>query len=193
MIPVLDWQRFAGGTDPAGFAADLGRACRETGFFLLAHHGVPDGLIDQVFAQADAFFALPEATKAPLDIRRSPHNRGWAAPGSEALDETSGQMDRKEAFNVGYDLPPADPRVLAGEPFRGVNVWPDLPGFRETMLRYYEAARNLGTALHEAIAQDLQLPPGYFAPHFTEPMATLRVLRYPAGSRHRQWPRRRRP
>lgn len=182
-IPVLDWQRYAGGTDRAGFVADLGRACRKTGFFLLTHHGIPAPLIAEVFAHADAFFALPVAQKAPLDIRKNPYNRGWACQGSEALDEKSGQMDRKEAFNVGFDLPANDPRVQAGEPFRGVNVWPALPGFRETMLRYYAAALDLGVALHAAIGDDLGLPPGFFAPHFTAPMATLRVLRYPAGGK----------
>lgn len=178
-VPVLDWQGFATGTDRAGFVADLGRACRETGFFLLAGHSVSAGLIEATFAQGDAVFALPEAAKRPLDIRQSPHNRGWAAEGSETLGETSGQMDRKEAFNIGLELASDDPRVLAGEPFRGVNVWPDLPGFRETLLAYYEAALALGVALHEALAEDLGLAPDTFAPHFTAPMATLRLLHYP--------------
>ena len=61
MIPVLDWQRYSGGQDTAGFVRDLGRACRETGFFLLSGHGVPEEQIAEVFSQADAFFALPEA------------------------------------------------------------------------------------------------------------------------------------
>ncbi|MGR3804593.1 isopenicillin N synthase family dioxygenase [Marinibacterium profundimaris] len=181
-IPILDWQRYASGTDPEGFVTDLGQACRDTGFFLLTGHGIPEPLIADVFAQAAGFFARPEAEKAPLDIRRSPHNRGWAAMGSEALDEKSGQMDRKEAFNVGLDLPPDDPRVIAGEPFRGVNVWPDQPGFRETMLGYYDAVLGLGTALHAAFEADLGLPGGHFAPHFSAPMATLRVLSYPAST-----------
>ena len=182
MIPVLDWQRYAAGSDRAGFVADLGRACRDTGFFLISGHGIPDTLIADVFARADTFFALPEAEKRKLDIRDNPHNRGWAAEGSEALDEKSGVMDRKEAFNVGFDLPPDDPRVIAGEPFRGVNIWPDLPGFRDTMLAYYTAALDFGVALHAAFEEELDLPPGFFAPHFTAPMATLRVLRYPAAT-----------
>jgi len=182
MIPVLDWQRYATATDRAGFVADLGQACRDTGFFLISGHGIAEALIVDVFAQADAFFALPEAQKAALDIRNNPHNRGWAAQGSEALDDTSGVMDRKEAFNIGFDLPADDPRVIAAEMFRGVNVWPDLTGFRDTMLDYYTAALDLGVALHSAFEADLGLPVGYFAPHFSEPMATLRVLRYPAAS-----------
>ncbi|WP_252979562.1 isopenicillin N synthase family dioxygenase [Mameliella alba] len=180
MIPVLDWSRYE--EDPEGVSARLGAACRDSGFFCLTGHGVPEDAIAGVFDQAARFFALPEAEKAALDIALKPHNRGWARMGSERLDETSGQVDRKEAFNVGLDLAAHDPRVLRGDPFRGVNVWPDLPGFRETLLNYYDHAWQLGVALHGAIARDFGLAPGYFAPHFTAPMATLRLLSYPPGS-----------
>lgn len=180
MIPVLNWTEFQ--TDPAAFAARLGRACRDTGFFLLADHTVPQALIEAVFAQGDRFFALPEDRKAPLSIARNPHNRGWTATGAENLDETSGQVDRKEAFNIGLDLTADDPRVLAQEPFRGVNVWPDLPGFRDTLLAYYSAVHDLSVALHRAIAADLDLPGDHFERHFDASLATLRLLTYPPAS-----------
>ncbi|WP_102107062.1 isopenicillin N synthase family dioxygenase [Oceaniglobus roseus] len=180
MIPVLDWRREA--ADPAGFAADLGAACRGPGFFLLSHHGLDETLIGAVFAAADRLFALPEAEKQALSILANPHNRGWAAQGTESLDETGGQVDRKEAFNIGLDLAPDDPRIAAGEPFRGVNVWPGLPGFRETCLAYYAAVHALGVALHRPIARDLGLAEGWFAPHFDAPMAILRLLHYPPAS-----------
>jgi isopenicillin N synthase-like dioxygenase len=180
MIPVLDWRREA--EDPAGFAADLGRTCRETGFFLLQGHGVDPALIDAVFAGAAGFFARPEAEKAALSIATNPHNRGWARLGAEALDETSGQRDRKEAFNIGLDLAPDDPQVLAGAPFRGVNLWPDLPGFRDTMLAYYAAVWGLGVALMRPVAQDLGLHRQFFDMDFDAPMATLRLLHYPTSS-----------
>ena len=181
-VPVLDWRDFAGGTDTEGFVASLSRACRQTGFFLLRHHGIDHRLIDDVFAHADAMFALPEPEKAALSIATNPHNRGWAAMGSERLDETSGQVDRKEAFNIGFDLSPDDPRVRAGAPFRGVNLWPPVPGFRDVMLRYFASVQNLGVALHRALARDLGLADDFFDDKFTAPMATLRLLHYPPAS-----------
>lgn len=180
MIPILSWKDFTG--DPEAFSEALGEACRETGFFLLADHPIPSNLVANVFSAADDFFALPQEEKAKLSISLNPHNRGWAQMGSESLDDTSGQVDRKEAFNVGFDLSPDDPRVVAGEPFRGVNVWPELDGFRDTMLAYYNSAHALGVRLHEAVATDLEIPTGFFAPEFTEPMATLRILAYPPAS-----------
>ncbi|MEM8824511.1 MAG: 2-oxoglutarate and iron-dependent oxygenase domain-containing protein [Pseudomonadota bacterium] len=180
MIPVLDWNRFE--TDRDGFVADLGKAVRETGFFLLKNPSVPATLRDEVFAQSDAFFSLPEAEKAALSILKTPHYRGWAKPGDESLDENSPEIDTKQTFNIGYDLAPDDPRVLAGEPFRGVNQWPDLDGFREVMLAYYDAALAQGVALHKAFALDLGLAEDYFEPLFQEPLAALRLLHYPPAT-----------
>ncbi|PWR01515.1 isopenicillin N synthase family oxygenase [Meridianimarinicoccus roseus] len=181
MIPVLDWSRFA--ADPDGFSADLGAACRDTGFFLLDGHGIAPALVAEVFAQADRFFALPAARKEPLSILTGGANRGWTPPGSENLDDTSTSVDRKEAFNIGLDLAPDDPRVLRGEPFRAPNRWPeDLPGFAEAARAYYDACLALGVDLHRAFARDLGLPEDHFVGSFSAPLATLRLLSYPPGS-----------
>ena len=179
MIPVLDWSQYKAG-NKAAFVSDLSAATRGTGFFLLENHGVPDNLIAHVFAQGAAFFALPEAEKARLSITTD--NRGWARQGSESLDETSGQIDRKEAFNIGLDLAADDPRILAGEPFRGVNLWPELPGFRKALLAYFDAVQALGVELMQPVARDLGLPERYFDGAFRAPMATLRLLSYPAST-----------
>jgi isopenicillin N synthase-like dioxygenase len=182
MIPVLDFERFTSGTDRDGFVADLGAAARGPGFFLLKGHGIDPALRDRVFAAADTLFGLPVAEKEKVSILKTPHYRGWAHDGLESLDETSGQKDRKESFNIGFDMDPADPRVVAGEPFRGVNQWPDMPGFRETMLSYYDAALDLGVRLSRAIALDLGLPEDHFDCAFHEPLAALRVLHYPPAT-----------
>lgn len=180
MIPVLDWSRFTSGSDRDGFVRDLGDACRDTGFFLVSGHGIPQSLIDDAFTAADAFFGLPTEVKAASDIRLSRNNRGWSAEGTENLDDSKpDQVDRKEAFNIGLELADDDPRM--GQPFRGPNIWPDLPGFRDTVLAYFEAVHKLGVDLHHAIALDLGLPEDHFDTLLDEPLATLRMLHYPAG------------
>jgi isopenicillin N synthase-like dioxygenase len=98
----------------------------------------------------------------------------------EALDPGQGP-DMKEAFNVGFDLKPDDPDLLAGKPFRALNAWPDLPKFRETLLAYYDACAALGARIHRAFSYDLGVETDYFAQKFDRPMATLRLLRYPAS------------
>lgn len=178
MIPLLDWSRAR--TDRAALVADLGVAVRDTGFLLLQNSEIPADLRARVLAQTDAVFALPEAEKAEVAISKTPHFRGWARPGVESLDETRGEVDTKQTFNIGYDLPPGDPRI--GQPFRGPNQWPDLPGFRETMLAYYTAAQSQGTALLSLLAEDLGLAPDHFAPLFDAPLSALRLLHYPPAT-----------
>jgi len=181
MIPVLDVSRFTR-NDADGFVADLGKACRETGFFVIANHGLPTGLRARAFEEAASFFSLPNEQKEALSITKNPHNRGYSQLGTEFLDEKSGVRDCKEAFNIGLNLAADDPRVVAQEPFRGVNIWPDLPNFKSVMVEYFDAVLNLGRALHRAISRDLGLEDAFFEPHLTEPLATLRLLRYPPAN-----------
>ena len=56
---------------------DLDRAFREIGFCTLVGHGVPQALIDRLFAEAARFFALPPEVKAEVAVRHSPCHRGW--------------------------------------------------------------------------------------------------------------------
>jgi isopenicillin N synthase-like dioxygenase len=160
-------------------AAMLGRAAREVGFLYVVNHGIPLTLLHATFEAAHALFDLPAEQKRALDIRLSPHNRGYAGFLTEQLDETA-LPDRKEAFNIGFDLAPDDPEVLAGVPFRGVNVWPDLPGWRATMLAYFDACMDLSRVMHRGFALDLGIEEDFFTPLTDRPMATLRMLRYPS-------------
>ncbi len=138
-------------------------------------------MIDAVFAQSQRFFATGPDTKAALSIKRTGNNRGYVALGEERLD-ASKPGDVKEAFNIGWDLPADHPDVIACKPFRGVNVWPgeqQLPGFRATMLAYFDACHRLGMRLHRALAHDLCVAENFFDDKLDQPLATLRLLHYP--------------
>lgn len=179
MLQIVDLGGLSAG-EPAALAriaAELGRACRETGFFYVRNHGIPDELLSAIFDASRTFFATPAVEKEALSIKRSPHNRGYVGMATERLDPA--HADFKEAFNVGLDLPASDPEVIAGKPFRGVNLWPSERQFRSTVLGYFDAVWRLGCDLHRAIALDLGLPDDFFADKFDRPMATLRLLHYP--------------
>jgi isopenicillin N synthase-like dioxygenase len=179
VLDIIDVSGLSSGSAQATsrVAAQLGRACRDTGFFYVTGHGIPDALLSGIFNSAQSFFAAPAVAKDTISIKRSRHNRGYVGLSTESLDPK--HTDNKEAFNIGLDLPPSDPAVVAGEPFRGVNLWPDTPGFRDTALSYFNAVWKLGCDLHFAIASDLGLKTDYFADKLDRPMATLRLLHYP--------------
>ncbi len=159
--------------------AEVGAACRDVGFFYVVNHAVDEGLIARAFDQSRRFFALPLAQRQAMAIETIGGNRGYSGMLHEALDPGRGP-DMKEAFNVGLEIAPDDPDLLARQPFRSLNAWPNLPDFRETMLDYYDACAALGARLHRAFACDLGLEPDFFDAKFDRPMATLRLLHYPA-------------
>jgi len=180
-LPILDLSSWRDGdlASLARISAEAGAACRDVGFFYVAGHVVDPNLIASAFEQSRRFFALPLAEKQALAIEKIGGNRGYSGMLHEALDPGRGP-DMKEAFNVGLEIAPDDAGLLSGQPFRSMNAWPGLPGFRQTLLAYYDACAALGARLHRAFARDLGLEADFFADKFDRPMATLRLLHYPA-------------
>ncbi len=177
-LPIVDLAGFAG--DGFERAADeIAHACRTIGFFYVVNHSVPQALMREAFAQSAAFFAQPVAEKAELAIEKVGGNRGYSGLLHEALDPKRGG-DYKEAFNIGLDLSPEDREIIARAPFRTLNVWPKAPLFRPAMLAYFDACSALAHAIHRAFARDLKLPLDFFRDKLDRPMATLRLLHYPA-------------
>jgi len=181
-LPVIDLASWNGGeAGLAQVAAKIGAACRDAGFFYVVNHGVSNELMEEAFAASRRFFALPLADKQSIAIETIGGNRGYSGLLHEALDPARGP-DMKEAFNVGFDLEPDDPELLARKPFRSLNAWPKLTRFRETLLAYYGSCAALGARLHKTFARDLGVELDFFDDKFDRPMATLRLLRYPPAA-----------
>jgi isopenicillin N synthase-like dioxygenase len=177
-IPVIDIAPLMAGR-PEGVAAEIGAACRGVGFFYITGHGVPEAMLAGIFHAARRLFDAPEAVRRAVLLGPATGNRGYVPLAGEALDPTK-PADLKQAFNVGLELAHDDPELMAGALFRAPNLWPELPGFRAAVLAYFDAVWGVGRALHRAFAADLGLPPGFFEDKLDRPMATLRLLHYPA-------------
>jgi isopenicillin N synthase-like dioxygenase len=171
-IPIIDLTGTTGDV-----TAQIGAACRDVGFFYVTGHPLPTTLSAAVFAASAVYFAQVEEQKLQ-DLYSAAGNRGYVPMKGEALDPGK-PADLKEAFNIGLELPADDPDLLAARGFRAANRWPELPGFRDTMLAYFDACLDLGRLLHRAFAQDLGLPPTFFDDKLDRPMAVLRLLHYP--------------
>jgi isopenicillin N synthase-like dioxygenase len=178
-IPLIDVAPLIGrGGDCAAAADAIGRACRAHGFFYAVGHGVDRALQDRLVALAKQFFALPAERKREIAMERGgPAWRGWFPVGAEL---TSGRPDWKEGIYFGAELGPDDPRVRAGTPLHGANLFPDLPGFRATVLAWIDAMTRLGHALMGGIALSLGLPERWFADRYTgDPLVLFRIFDYP--------------
>jgi isopenicillin N synthase-like dioxygenase len=178
-LPILDVSGLYR-DDPAAHravAANLADAARKCGFFYVVGHGVPRQLIDRLVRQAQAFFSLPLEAKMRLYIGNSNSHKGYVPEGEEVF--YGGSRDRKEAFDLGPDLPANDPEVLRGTPFHGPNVWPDLADFRKDVGAYYDAALGLGKTLFRGFALALGLDESHFDKLVTKPPSQLRLIHYP--------------
>ena len=170
-IPVIDIAALVSGDEGerARLAAEIGAACRGIGFFAITGHGVPQALIDDAFAASHELFDLPLATRREMAIERLGHNRGYVGLGAERLNDTA-PADHKEAFNL----------IWTDERTRPPNAWPPIDGWRARVQAYFDAALAAARGLHGAFALDLGLAPNFFDDKIDRPMATLRLLRYPA-------------
>src|SRR3984957_10213584 len=179
-IPVVDVAPLLK-HDPHGeraVAKQIGDACRGIGFFYITGHGVTPNELGAVFGKAAEFFTADAPGKLQWAFTGGGGNRGSIRLGEQPLDPGR-PPDVKEAFNIALDLAPDDPDLLAKKPFRALNLWPDVPGFRATMLDYFTHMWNLGRSLHRAFALDLGIDPAFFDDKFAKPLATLRLLHYP--------------
>jgi isopenicillin N synthase-like dioxygenase len=183
-IPVIDIGPLLHGglADRHAVAADIGRACRDIGFFAIVNHDVPASLIERTFAMCAEFFALPVEAKAEIAIEQSACHRGWFSVGGENLDPAKQTYagDFKEGIKIGQDLPPNHRLVRDGTPLHGPNQWPSEPiDFTATVREYYGVMSSLARRVVSAFALVLEMPEHYFDHFFTTSMATAGPLHYP--------------
>jgi isopenicillin N synthase-like dioxygenase len=179
-LPVISLAGMRSGNadSRAAIGVELERACANSGFFYLVDHGVPPALTAAVFRESRRFFELPLEQKLALNRANSFCNRGYEPLRDQAL-ESGTPPDVKEGFYIGVDVPESDPRVRARTFGFGPNQWPALPGWRDTMQTYANTMMELGALLLRAVALSLGLPEDYFREYCDDPVAVLRLLRYP--------------
>lgn len=154
-------------------------AARRDGFFYVTGHGVDAALVQRLERLAKTFFAQDEAIKQLIPM--SAGGRAWRGFFPTGGELTSNRPDWKEGLYLGSELGPGRARVRAGTILHGANLWPDIEGFRETVLAYLDAVTGLGHALMSGIALGLGLPEDYFARHGTaDPLILLRLFNYPS-------------
>jgi isopenicillin N synthase-like dioxygenase len=176
-VPVVDLR-----DDEEAVARQLDTACREVGFFYLAGHGLDPELAARLDALSREFFALPEEEKAEIAMQRGGRAwRGWFPVGGEL---TSGVPDLKEGIYFGSELPPDHPRVRAGTPLHGPNLFPREPAeLRDVVLAYVDELTRIGQAVLGGIAVGLGLDRNWFGRHLTtDPLVLFRIFHYPPAA-----------
>jgi isopenicillin N synthase-like dioxygenase len=157
------------------FAQDFGGSFERFGFAMITDHGIDPALIDDAWAKAKEFFALPEAVKRAYHIAGGGGARGYTPFGTE-IAKGAKEVDLKEFWHVGRDLPAGHP-LAAQQPN---NVWPaEVAGFRETYDRLFAEFDRVGGKLLAGIARYLGLAPDFFDDTVKDGNSVMRLLHYP--------------
>lgn len=180
-IPVIDLTAsFSINLDERKKVAwEIHKACRDTGFFYVSNHCVPQALMASHLQLARDFFSQSKDIKAKVDVANSRCMRGYEAVAAQTLDAGS-PPDLKEGFLMGVERPLDHPDVLAGIPNTGPNQWPAHdPAFKAAFNEYTGHMIRLGRHLMRCIALSLELREDYFDDGLLDPLYTGRLLHYP--------------
>jgi len=187
-FPVVDLEDYLRGKPGAldRVARQLRDALEHIGFLIVVNHGVAAELIDGIVEQARRFHAMPLVEKIKIETKRGADS-GFTGylPSGEYVIKTSelnnnDKPDLNAAFFMDQERSLDDPEVMAGKLFRAPNKWPqNLPGFREFLLRYWDALEGFSRRLLPTFAAALELPPEFFDRAFDDAQCVLRLSHFP--------------
>ena len=175
-IPRLDLNTYINGDALARkkFSDDIGKAFNETGFVTITNHGLSKELIDELYAQVKALFALPDSVKSKYEIPELAGQRGYTGRGKETAKGFK-TPDLKEFWQIGQTVTDGDV-VKADYPDN--LVVEELPSFNTTTLEVYKKLEAAGKILLRAIAVYLNLDEHYFDNKVHNGNSILRTLHY---------------
>jgi isopenicillin N synthase-like dioxygenase len=182
-LPVIDMSALFGADAAARrvVADAIAAACEAHGFFYLVGHAIAPQVVAELEAESRRFFALPLQRKMTIAMARG--GRAWRGFFPVGGELTSGRPDLKEGLYLGTDLAADHPRVRAGLPMHGANLWPaEIPGLKAAAEAYMAGATAAAAKLMEGVSLSLGLDDGYFAREYTgEPTVLFRIFHYPAA------------
>ncbi|KAF2102549.1 Clavaminate synthase-like protein [Rhizodiscina lignyota] len=174
-------------------AAQVGKACKEVGFFYAVNHGVSEETIQGAFRAVENWFSQPEEVKLETNINQNKHFRGYEPLLSTQLDPNT-RGDLKEAYMIGED--PYDPESRCPDDVKEKimkkhpdliprNQWPKIPtpanqALRPAVYGYYKEMVDFARALLRTFALALDMPENHFDSIATFPKCNMRSLHYPS-------------
>ncbi len=177
-IPAIDMSPLRDGTGEARrqVATELGRACREVGFFSCTGHGITPDILAELLPPRATFSRYRTPQNAPSRSRVSATTAAISASARSGSISTPSLTARRPSISGGRwrrTMLHVTSRSAGRTPGRTCRAGALMP-------RYDDACLALGIAIHRGFSLDLGLPEDFFDDKLDRPLATLRLLRYPA-------------
>ncbi len=175
-IPCLDLGSYINGNDEQRkqFSDELGRAFNDSGFVTITNHGVSQELIDKLYENIQAAFALPKETKQKYEKPELAGQRGYTSPGKETAKGAK-TADLKEFWQIGQEVTDGDP---VKDKYPANEILEELPEFNAITMEVYKKLEDNGKHLLRAISTYLGLPIDYFDQHVHNGNSILRGIHY---------------
>ncbi|MBQ4822588.1 isopenicillin N synthase family oxygenase [Aquimarina sp. MMG016] len=176
-IPSVDLADFLS-DDPSRkqkFVNEIGKAYEEIGFVALKNHFLSDTLVDNLYKEVKAFFALPVDTKEKYEIEGLGGQRGYTSFGKEhAKGKKEG--DLKEFWHFGQE-PDADANLI--EEYPPNVIVNELKDFNVTGMEAYRMLEKTGIYVLRALALYIGIDEHYFDHWASNGNSILRPIHYP--------------
>ena len=172
-IPVLDLRDAFNPDTKAQFLNKLQYALIQVGFLLLigtseAGVGPSRKEFDDIKAEAEKFFALPEQVKLDCEMIHSKHFLGYSRLSNEI---TAKHADWREQIDLATELDPPKPGEPLYKNIERPNLWPDakyVPLFRPVVENHIAKMTQLADTFRHLVAEAIGLPPDGFDKFFKE-------------------------
>ncbi|KAI0375814.1 Clavaminate synthase-like protein [Pilatotrama ljubarskyi] len=183
-IPLIDFNKYRNASSTAEkeqTAQDIVRGFTDVGFIYLNNHGIPQETVQQAFQKSAEFFQLPIEKKSELAWRDPRANRGFVQIGRERVTQSA---DAEEIKRLREKAPDYKESMEIGRDWDKMykNYWPqeaDAPGFKRTMLDFFQTCHELHVQVMRSIALGLKLEETFFDDKIDEQYHNLRLLSYP--------------
>jgi len=156
------------------FSDDIGKAFNETGFVTITNHGLDKQLIDKLYDDVKALFALPDDVKEKYEVPGLAGQRGYTGKQKETAKGFTAP-DLKEFWQIGQTVTDNDP---VKDEYPANLVVEELPSFNDTTLEVYKKLEWAGQHLLRAISVYLGLAENYFDSKVHNGNSILRTLHY---------------
>ncbi|KAI0268183.1 Clavaminate synthase-like protein [Gloeopeniophorella convolvens] len=184
-IPLIDFSNYRNATslsEKRKTADEIVNGFKEVGFVYLQGHGIPSSTVDNVFEKSAEFFRMPAPVKDALAWEDPRSNRGYVKIGRERVTQSA---DAAEIAELRSKAPDTKESMEIGRDWDKTwkNQWPqesDAPGFKQTMLSFFQTCHELHTIVMRSIAVGLDLDELFFEDKINEQYHNLRLLSYPS-------------
>jgi len=175
-IPRLDLDSYTNGdaAQRKAFSDAIGAAFNQTGFVTITNHGLDKALIDKLYEDVKALFALPDEVKSKYEDPELAGQRGYTSKGKETAKGFTAP-DLKEFWQIGQTVTGDD---KLKELYPENTQITEVPTFNATTVEVYKKLEAAGIHLLRAISVYLGLPENYFDDNVHNGNSILRTLHY---------------